>query len=362
MIKNYSGKIAFAGAVVIIALISRAAYPHFYAVATGSSASDTSSAATVPQFVLPALSLEDVSNASASSSELSGNSGNMNVGAVSGGSFAGSSVAANAGAISVVPIGSVSDSAFSRVGGTAPPDLAVEAGLVADLTTGTRFMSENATERWPLASVTKLMTATIVLDKLSLSQKITITQDAFNADTSEKTLRVGDTYTVADLLHFLLLPSSNVAAEALARAYGRTQFIGEMNTRAASWGMKDTSYADPSGLAVGSQSTAADLVLLAQKIYADYPEILKITRTPQVTATEIDSGKKVSIKNINEFSGEADFIGGKTGYTDQADGNLLSLFSDNGHPVVVVVLGTDDNARFTNTEALYNWFTKNFQS
>jgi D-alanyl-D-alanine carboxypeptidase len=362
MIKNYSGKIAFAGAVVIIALISRAAYPHFYAVATGSSASDTSSAATVPQFVLPALSLEDVSNASASSSQLSGNSGNANVGAVTGGSLAGSAVAPSGGTISVVPMGSVANSTFSRVGETAPPDLAVEAGLVADLTTGTRFMSENATERWPLASVTKLMTATIVLDKLSLVQKITITQDAFNADTSEKTLRVGDTYTVADLLHFLLLPSSNVAAEALARAYGRDQFIAEMNRRAAAWGMRDTSYADPSGLAVGSQSTAADLVLLARKVYADYPEILKITRTPSFPATEISSGKLVTVKNINEFSGDADFIGGKTGYTDQADGNLLSLFSDGGHPVVVIVLGTDDSARFTNTEALYDWFTKNFRS
>jgi D-alanyl-D-alanine carboxypeptidase len=135
-----------------------------------------------------------------------------------------------------------------------------------------------------------------------------------------------------------------------------------MNARAAAWGMTDTHYADPSGLAVGSQSTAADLVLLAQKIYVDYPKILAVTRTPQATVTEVGSGKQVVLKNINEFSGEADFIGGKTGYTDQANGDLLSLFSYEGHPVVVVVLGTDEVSRFTNTETLYRWFTANFRT
>jgi D-alanyl-D-alanine carboxypeptidase len=251
---------------------------------------------------------------------------------------------------------------FSRTGGAAPPSLAVKAALVADLTTGTRFMSENSAERWPLASITKLMTAAIALDKLSSAQKITITEDAFDVDPSEKTLRVGDTYTVTDLLRFLLLPSSNVAAEALARSYGRAEFIAEMNARAAAWGMTNSHYADPSGLAIGSQSTAADLVSLTQKIYSDYPEILAVTRTPQATVTEIGSGISVTLKNINEFSGETDFIGGKTGYTDQADGNLLSLFSYEGHPIIVVVLGTDDGTRFTDTETLYHWFTVNFRT
>ena len=83
---------------------------------------------------------------------------------------------------------------------------------------------------------------------------------------------------------------------------------------------------------------------------------------PEATLTEIGTGTEVAVKNINEFSGEADFIGGKTGYTDQADGNLLSLFSYKGHPVVVIILGTDENVRFMNTEALYNWFIQNFRS
>jgi len=363
MMKNYSAKIAFAGAMVVIALLSRAAYPRLYSVATGSASSTTmtSPVGTVPRFILPALSLMTISGENASSTQLPVVSGNGSGGAT-GGSLAATAPAQNASTISVVPVGSVLPTAFSRVGAAPVPSLPVEALLVADITTGAHFMDENSTERWPLASVTKLMTATIVLDKLSSIQKITITSDAFNVDPSAKNLNVGDTYTVSDLLRFLLLPSSNVAAEALADAYGRTAFIAEMNARAAAWGMADTHYVDPSGLAVGDQSTASDLVLLAQKIYADYPQILTITRTPQVTVTEISTGSQVVVKSINDFAGETDFIGGKTGYTDQANGNLLSLFSYEGHPVVVVVLGTDDSTRFANTETLYHWFTTNFKT
>lgn len=382
MIKNYSGKIAFACAMVAIALLSRILYPRLYPVAAGNfGAATTSSVAEVPQFVLPALSLAVVSGqpAGASDQASSGASdagganlsapqaanpgdGGANAGAVTGGSPTGLSAATDADTVSVAPAGPVQNSMFSRVGTVPPPTIAAEVSLVADLTTGARFMSGNASERWPLASVTKLMTATIVLDKLSPTLKVTITQDAFNIDPAEKNLHVGDTYTVSDLLRFLLLPSSNVAAEALADAYGRTAFIAEMNARAEAWGMANTHYADPSGLAVGSQSTANDLVKLAQKIYSDYPDILTITRTSPVTVVEIGSGTQVVVKSINEFAGETDFIGGKTGYTDQANGNLLSIFSDEGHPIVVIVLGTDDGTRFADTETLYGWFTANFRS
>ena len=342
---------------VAIALFSRIAYPKLYSVAVGSSGVDaTISAGTIPRFILPALSLNTVTGEAATSAPSSANLTGSGAVTDSATAYPSSNGA------SVMPEGSVAGSAFSRIGSTEPPSLAIEASLVADLATGVRFTEDNATERWPLASVTKLMTATVVLDKLSPAQKITITQDAFNVDPTEKSLRVGDTYTTTDLLQFLLLPSSNVAAEAFADAYGRDNFMKEMNARATAWGMMNTHYEDPSGLAIGSQSTASDLVLLAQKIYADYPKILAITRTPQVTVTEISSGQRIVVKNINEFSGESDFLGGKTGYTDQADGNLLSIFSDDGHPIVVIVLGTDENARFANTKALYNWFIQNFKS
>jgi D-alanyl-D-alanine endopeptidase (penicillin-binding protein 7) len=358
MMKNFSGKIAFAGAIVIIALLSRFAYPRLYSVATSDATGAATSSATdtVPQFVFPALSFMTTGGAPTSSPKPVDDP--AGVGAVSGIS-APPMPATNT--IFVAPLGPVADSTFSRVGMTPPPVLPVQEALVADLSSGAVLMSENASGRWPLASLTKLMTATLVYDHLSLTEPITITQAEFDVYPQEKTLRIGDVYTVEDLLHFLLMPSSNVAAEALATAYGRTQFIAAMNARAAAWGMTHTHYVDPSGLADGDQSTPGDLLLLTQKIYADYPQLLAITRTPTVTVTNLATGATTTVQSINQFAGETDFIGGKTGYTDQADGNLLSLFSDDGHPVMVLIFGTEDWSRFIMMEQLYHWVVANFR-
>ncbi len=244
-----------------------------------------------------------------------------------------------------------------------PPVLTDAASLVADLTSGTSFASANGDARWPTASIAKLMTATVVEDKLNVATAtataITITENMFAADVTEQALVVGGRYAVSDLLRAILLPSSNVAAEALASFYGREAFLAEMNARAAVWGMNNTHFDDPSGISAGDESTANDLLKLAEKLYADYPQILRITRTPQATITEENSGKKILLKSINEFAGDADFVGGKTGYTDQADGNLLSVFRNGGKPLVVIVLGS--SARFDDTKALYDWYKANFK-
>lgn len=252
---------------------------------------------------------------------------------------------------------------FTEIGSALPPALPYEDALVADLSTGQAIMSANADNRWPMASITKLMNATIVLDTMSMSQEITITPEMMAVDPAEKTLHAGDTYTVEDLLHVMLMPSSNVAAEAFAESYsgGRAQFIALMNQRAAEWGMTNTFYGDPSGLSATNESTPDDLMKLAQKVYASYPEILAITDTPQITITDPITNKQVLVKSINQFAGQPNFIGGKTGYTDQADGNLLSIFNYENHPVLFVVLGTNDSARFTITQTLYNWFVGNYK-
>ena len=240
-----------------------------------------------------------------------------------------------------------------------PPALLDEASLVADLKTGTMYETVNADRRWPTASLTKLMSATVVADKLDPSTRITITENMFSADPSEQTLTVGGTYTVSDLLRLMLLPSSNVAAEAVAAFYGRDAFLAEMNARAAAWGMASTHFDDPSGISAGDQSSADDFLKLAQKIYADYPQLFQITRTPQYTVIEENSGRKSVIKSINDFAGEADFVGGKTGHTDQAGGNLLSVFRNGSRIVFIVVLGSDD--RFGDTQALYGWYKANIK-
>jgi len=258
-------------------------------------------------------------------------------------------------------------SAFIKVGDGPLPGVSATTYLVADLSTGSVLASKAPASRWPTASLTKLMTATIAYDALASSTNITITEPMFAVDPmDETTLAVNGTYSVEDLLHALLMPSSNVAAEALADFYGRTRFMAEMNRRAAAWGMKDTYFDDPSGLSASNESTANDFLKLAQTIYNDYPGVFAITRTPQVYIKEQNSGKTIPVRSINNYAGDADFVGGKTGNTPEANGNLLSVFMHDGHPLFIVVLGATNGevdlpTAFNDTNALYRWFQANYQ-
>jgi D-alanyl-D-alanine endopeptidase (penicillin-binding protein 7) len=242
---------------------------------------------------------------------------------------------------------------------TSQPQVGSSVYLAADLQTGKTYVALNAEERWPMASISKLMTAAVVTDVLNPDDHITITNSMVSVDPTQQILHVGDTYTVSDLLRVMLLPSNNVAAEAFAEFYGRANFLSAMNAKAKAWGMTNTYYDDPSGLSAANESTATDLLTLAQHMYGQYPQILAITRTPQVTVANLTTNQPVVIKSINEFAGQADFIGGKTGYTDQADGNLLSIFSYDGRPLFIVVLGINDGVRFDATQKLYTWVKAN---
>lgn len=255
--------------------------------------------------------------------------------------------------------GGTNDENATSASTTALPTFTSDAYLVANLATGNILAGSNVTGRWPTASITKLMTATLVLDQLATSTEITITPQMFAADPDEYTLVVGGTYTVEDLLHVMLMPSSNVAAQAMADFIGQTQFMNEMNARAQAWGMTDTYFADPSGISATNESSAKDLMILAQHIDADYPQILALTDTPTTSITELNSGRKITVQSINQFAGAPDFIGGKTGNTPQAGGNLLSIFNDNGTPVLIIVLGAPA-LPFKDTAALYAWYKVNY--
>ncbi len=240
-----------------------------------------------------------------------------------------------------------------------PPGVDDEESLVADLGTGQEYVSVNAGERWPLASVSKLMTAVVASQVLNPSDRITITQSMIDADPTERILHVGDVYTVANLMYIMLLPSNNVAAEAFAQYYGRARFLAAMNAQAQAWGMTNTYYDDPSGLSAGNESTADDLLKLARHVYGEYPQILAVTRTPSITLTNLATGQPVMVRSINAFAGTPGFIGGKTGYTDQADGNLLSIFSYHGRAILVLVMGVSDAVRFSAAQTLFDWFKQN---
>ncbi len=241
------------------------------------------------------------------------------------------------------------------------PAISAAAALVVEANTNHTVFEKNGGISWPMASITKLMTAIIASQKLSSMQAISIPSQLM-PDSAQNTPATpfvpGTVFTVADLTRAMLTISSNEAAEALAASYGRTQLISDANAQAKKWGMYNTFFDDPTGLSVANQSTAHDLTILARHLIAEFPGLLALTATPKATITNIATGASIELININQFAGQSKFVGGKTGYTDEANGNLLSVFNEQGEPIITIVLGTND--RFGQTSTLLSWFEKAF--
>ncbi len=233
------------------------------------------------------------------------------------------------------------------------PTVKAAAALVFNADTSERYLNAGEEKRWPLASLTKLMTAAVALDLIKKEMPIEITGQDYAVSNLVEDIKVGDRYRALDLVRAMLTVSSNVAAEALARTYGRADFIAAMNHTAEAWGLRETYFDDPSGLSIANQSTPADLEKLVVRLRSEHPDVLAITREPVWRILELTSGRMRSIRNINVFAGKSDFLGGKTGYTLEAAGNLISLFSYNGKSFGIIVLGTND--RFGETERLLGW-------
>lgn len=227
------------------------------------------------------------------------------------------------------------------------------AGTVLGLDSDTVLWERRVFQRHPLASLTKLMTAVVALENIGADKVITMTDGDILADGDAGDFKNGEIFTVRDLTATMLLASSNDAADALARFYGVKPFVDAMQQKAAAYGLTNTSFFDPSGLSPLNQSTANDLGKLARAIRAEHPEIFTLSAQKEFAIVERNSGTSRVIKSINAFSGQPDFLGGKTGYTPEAHGNLISLFRANDSTLLIIVLGTDD--RFGETKLLYDW-------
>lgn len=196
----------------------------------------------------------------------------------------------------------------------------------------------------PIASVTKLMTALVVVDsKLNMDEKVPYK----GSKTLSPKNRSRD-----ELFHLMLVKSDNNAAEALARSYpgGREGFITAMNIKARELGMFFTTYEDPSGLGVRNQSTARELSLLLNKVY-NYPKIRQVASTTSFHVVDSYSKKKkkktvsgtrvVTVNNtnfrlLNQYHG---IEVSKTGYTNPAGKCLVMFLTKNDEQYTFVVLG-----------------------
>lgn len=219
---------------------------------------------------------------------------------------------------------------------------APRAGLLFDLDTGQVLWRRNPTRVLPIASVTKMMTALVIVDRLAPGTKVKITKEALAYQGSgvgvlPKGRRVG----LSAMLHGLLLPSGNDAAIALAqRASGTvTRFVEAMNARAAAMGLTCTRYSSPSGFEdAGNHSCAADLAVQARAVL-DQPRLARIVRRRQAVLPFPIKGGKLYLYNNNPLLRQPypGTLGIKTGFTDAA-GRCLVAAVQRGHRRLGVVL------------------------
>lgn len=217
------------------------------------------------------------------------------------------------------------------------------AALVADQGTGELLYEKDADRVTSIASITKLMTAMVILDaRLPMDEPVTVTQD--DVDTLRNSLSrlpVGWTLTREEMLRLALMASENRAASALARTYpgGTEAFVAAMNAKALALGMGHTRFVDPHGLHAENASSARDLLLMVNAAY-EYPAIRRMTTTPSYTAVSLGSGRSRTFGNSDYLVASDRWVVGlsKTGFINESGYCLVLQATIKERPVVMVFL------------------------
>jgi serine-type D-Ala-D-Ala carboxypeptidase (penicillin-binding protein 5/6) len=235
-----------------------------------------------------------------------------------------------------------------------PPRITGESGALGELDQGTMLWARRGRARRPIASVTKIMTALLVLEETRPGEVATASAEAASQSGAELGMKAGERLPVRDLLLALMLQSANDAAVALAEHVSGTvdAFVADMNRRARELGLGDTRFASPNGLDDSGYSTARDLVALSTEAF-DQAGFARIVAT-RFHRIPDPNGDPRRIQNRNAllwlYPGA---VGVKTGYTSAAGFCLVAAADREGLSLVAVVLDAPDEA-FSDAAAILN--------
>lgn len=228
-----------------------------------------------------------------------------------------------------------------------PAKLQLKSGsaLVMDINTGKTLYQKNPAQVRPIASLTKLMTALVVLDaRQNLNQTLTIDQnDRDNIKHTYSRVRMGTKVSRRDALHLALMSSENRMASALARHYpgGRSAFIRAMNNKARQLGMRNSRFYDSTGLSTRNVSTARDLAKLITAAYRQ-PLIRQFTQDTNKEMRFSTPAYSLMFNNTNPLVKNPDWDVrlSKTGYTDEAGRCLLMRAKPDRQELAIVLLNS----------------------
>lgn len=226
------------------------------------------------------------------------------------------------------------------------------------------LMARNADKQLPVASLTKLVTALVVLDHAPFTRELTVPDHIGKVPKSVVGLKPGDRLSFSELLHGLLIGSGNDCAETLACAFpgGKSAFVKAMNRKARSLGTHRTVFYTPSGLdrrvvveqdgkktvkVDSNASTAREISVIARAAFS-HPTIRKICQKKSYVLRSENTNRVYVVRNTNKLLRDnLPLIGGKTGYTSRAGHCLASEFATRKAIFVIVVLGSPDHFRDT---------------
>jgi D-alanyl-D-alanine carboxypeptidase len=236
------------------------------------------------------------------------------------------------------------------------PVIDASSSIVVDLASDKVLFAKDVYQRRQIASLTKLMTALLVIENANLNDEVVVSQNAASILGSNMGLYGGEKLTVESLLYGMLINSANDAALALAEhTFGsENAFVIEMNKKVTDLGLVNTKFNNSVGLdSQGNYSTAFEVYLLTKE-FLKYPLLRRIVSLDEFVVTNTNK-KEHKLSNTNKnLKSEFDIIGVKTGTTDMAGQSLVNLFRvEEGYETVVVLL--DSPRRFEEARILSEW-------
>ena len=251
----------------------------------------------------------------------------------------------------------------------------INGAILGDLQTGEVLYEYNINERLAMASITKIMTYLLMMDavtagEISLDDDVLISGHAAATEGSSFGILSGETLKLSLLVKGMLIVSGNDCATAIAEYVGKTEdnFVNMMNSKAAELGLLSASFINPHGLPIDDEETGqnhmsiSDIYKLVRHILTTYPEILEITKQPELVVTE----RNFSKASTNPVLGIVEGVDGlKTGYTDKAGLCLVSTLPVTGNELdfrlIAIIMGAQTHEeRFDKTKELLEYGINNF--
>lgn len=241
------------------------------------------------------------------------------------------------------------------------PVLSARAIFIKDLTTSTTFFQKDANRSLPIASTTKVMTALVASEYFQANSPL-IVNDAVTVGGTKVGLSKGEQLSFRSLLYGMLLNSGNDAAFAIAENYpgGVLGFVSAMNKKIKQMGLSATNFDNPAGFDSSNHySSASDLARITEEALKN-PQLTRIFATKDTSIDSLDKKYTHQLHNLNKLLSQVSGVMGvKTGFTEGAKENLVTLVERDKHRVLIVLLGSED--RFGESTKLIDWVFDNFQ-